>query len=237
MNIPLGAAACDAAHQELLPVQSLGSEYVVVRYPPRGGDDSAPVTLVGMVDDTNLTYDPMPAQAPPSLARGQVAVLSTDAPFSVRSQDGDHPFYVAAHMTGGDLAPAQLGDPEYVNLVPPEQYLPRYLFITDPTYRWTALALARVRGESGFADVTIDCAGVVQGWKPVGAADRFEVAHVMLVDKGNKVGSCDNGVHTASSDLPFGLTVWGYDTYASYAYPAGMRLAPINTVVVPAVPK
>jgi hypothetical protein len=58
-----------------------------------------------------------------------------------------------------------------------------------------------------------------------------------MVDGGVGVGGCQNGVHTASSAQPFGLTVWGYDYYASYAYPAGMRVAPINDVVVPPVPQ
>mgnify|MGYP000712832825 CR=1 FL=1 len=49
-------------------------------------------------------------------------------------------------------------------------------------------------------------------------------------------GKCDNGLHTIKSDAPFGLTVWGWDQYCSYAYPAGASVQPINTVVVPAVP-
>ena len=37
--------------------------------------------------------------------------------------------------------------------------------------------------------------------------------------------------------VTFGLTIWGYDHYASYAYPAGMSVEAINTVVVPPVPE
>ena len=35
------------------------------------------------------------------------------------------------------------------------------------------------------------------------------------------MGRCGNGYHNAHSDLPFGLTVWGWDQVVSYAYPAG----------------
>ena len=59
----------------------------------------------------------------------------------------------------------------------------------------------------------------------------------MIVQNFAPVGSCYNGAHTATSEVPFGLTVWGYDQYASYAYPAGMSVEPINTVVVPPVPQ
>jgi hypothetical protein len=49
-----------------------------------------------------------------------------------------------------------------------------------------------------------------------------------------------------TSDLPFGLTVWGwgsalsrgfYSQAVSYAYPAGASVKPVNTVIVPAAPK
>lgn len=238
MNIPTGLAACDAGHQQLLPVQTLGSQYVAVRYPSRGGDDQAPYTFVGMVDGTTLTYDPMPSGAPTTLAIGQVAIFSTTEPFTVRSQDADHPFYVAAHMTGGETNGAGLGDPEYVNVVPPEQYLPSYLFVTDPTYAFTSLVFTRKKGKDGFfKDVTLDCMGAIAGWVQVGTGGEFEVARIPMVQNGAGVGSCNNGVHTATSEVPFGLTVWGYDSYASYAYPAGMSVEPINSVIVPPIPQ
>ncbi|MCA9621939.1 MAG: IgGFc-binding protein [Myxococcales bacterium] len=239
MNIPNSAVACDAAHQQLLPVQTLGSIYAAVRYPPRGGgNDSAPFTIVGVVDGTNLTYDPAPPPgAPPTLAKGQVVIVDTDQKFVVSSQDEDHPFYMAAHMTGGSLA-GDLGDPEYTNLVPPPQFLDFYLFATDPTYRYTALVFVRQRGADGnFHEVNLDCLGTVSGWQPLGTAGAYEYAQVMLVDNGNPVNGCNNGAHTANSDLPFGLTVWGYDSYASYGYPAGMAVDTINTVVVPPIPQ
>lgn len=238
MNIPSTLDACDAAHQELLPIQSLGHEYIAARYPTRGGDDNAPYTLVGVVDGTELTFDPPIGGAPATLAKGQMVVFQTTTAFTVKSQSGDFPFYLAAHMTGGATNDQGLGDPEYVNVVPPEQYLSHYLFVTDPTYGHTALVMTRKKDKAGqFHDVTLDCLGVVTGWVPVDAVGETEVARVMTVDGGNNVGSCQNGVRTAFSDAPFGLTVWGYDYYASYAYPAGMSVAPINSVVVPPVPE
>jgi hypothetical protein len=238
MNIPMGVPYCDAAHQQLLPVQSLGSEYVVVRYPPRpGGDDNAPVTFVGMVDGTQLTFDPVPPGAPATLDQGQMAIISWTEPFTVRSQDGDHPFYVAAHMTGSGTG-SLIGDPEYVNIVPPAQYLNSYLFATDPTYRNTALVFARKKGPDGlFQDVNLQCLGPVTGWTPVGSSGNYEVSRFLIVQNGAPTGPCDNGVHTATSNVPFGLTVWGYDQDVSYAYPAGMALESINTVIVPPVPR
>jgi hypothetical protein len=237
MNIPTGMDACDTAHQELLPVVRVGSEYVGARYPSRGGDDSAPYTLVGMVGGTKLTFDPPQSTAPLTLAQGQVVTFFTTDAFVVKSQGPDHPFYLAAHMTGGATNQDGLGDPDYVNVISPKQYLSSYLFVTDPTYATTTLVFTRTRdGNGSFHDVSLDCLGTIQGWAPVDSAHTAEVAREKIVDHGQGQGGCNNGVHTATSDAPFGLTVWGYDYYASYAYPAGMSVEPVNTVVVPPIP-
>jgi hypothetical protein len=240
MNIPVGSYACDSAHQQLLPVSALGREYLGVRYRDRAGGvpENTPYTLVGAVDGTTLTYEPtIPPGAPTSLASGQTVEFSTGAEFVVRSQDSDHPFYMSLHMTGAQLADGDQGDPEYVTVIPPEQYLPEYLFLTDPTYRNTHLVFTRQKAVDGFRDVTLDCLGTVTGWAPIGTAGQFEFARVDLTLNGAPVGNCNTGVHTAESTAPFGLTVWGWDTTCSYAYPAGMSVQPINTVIVPADPR
>ncbi len=146
------------------------------------------------------------------------------------------------------------GDPEFVNLVPPGEFVSNYVFFTDPTYPETELVVVRPKGPSGFADVQLDCLnGNVTGWKDVGAGGQYQVARVDLVS-GNfeKQGSCDNGQHRMTSTVPFGVTVWGWGSGAtgggedpstmrlvfpytqcvSYAYPAGMSIAAINSVVV-----
>src|SRR5262249_43745678 len=142
MNIPVGVAACDSAHQQLLPISALGHEYLAVRYRDRapGANEVVPYTLVGAADGTILAFDPPIPGAPSTLSSGQVALVTTSEAFFVQSQDEQHPFYLAAHMTGEAMVPETpgtdpaLGDPDFVNVVPPEQYLSNYLFLTDPTY-------------------------------------------------------------------------------------------------------
>src|SRR5262249_20548420 len=135
MNIPVGVYACDSAHQELLPVKSLGHEYVAARYRDRnpGQVESPPWTLIGAVDGTVLSHDPAPpANAPTMLASRQMVRFDADAPFTVSSQDDAHPFYISGHMTGHQMFTSGLGpgDAETVNVVPPAQYLNSYLFLT-----------------------------------------------------------------------------------------------------------
>jgi len=249
LNIPLDKSACDAAHQEIPPVHAMGSRYAAVRYRNRfaGQEETVPWRLVGGVDGTTLTYTPStPPGAPATLSLGQVVEFQAPGPFTVASQDADHPFYMSAYMTGCEVVnPNQddcRGDPEYVNVVPPEQYLSAYTFFTDPTYPETNLVLTREKHNGAFADVTIDCVGTVSGWQPIDGSDTIEYARVDLVT-GNfhPVGSCNNGLHVASSSQPFGLVVWGWgskatglfmSTYVSYAYPAGANIKRINNVVI-----
>lgn len=246
LNIDVGDVACDSAHQQFFPVSALGNEYVGVRYRNRGTgpDETPPWRIVGAVDGTQLSYEPStPAGAPLALNRGQVGEFKAAGPFVVKSQDSAHPFYVSAHMTGGnDVTPVGRGDPEFVNVVPPAEYLASYVFFTDPTYSETNLVVVRTKGANGFADVNLDCAGNLTGWQPLGTSGKYQYTRQDLVT-GNfaKVGNCDNGRHTITSTEPFGLTVWGWGSelttsfttdYVSYAYPAGASVQPINTVVV-----
>lgn len=245
MNVPVTKAACDTGQQQIPPVRALGSEYAAVRYRGRGGlEEIVPWRFVGAVDGTTLTYLPQkPSGAPDSLAYGQVVQIQAPGPFVVKSQDADHPFYMSAHMTGGEDFSGE-GDPEFVNIIPTAQFLTSYVFFTDPTYPETNLVLVRAKGPNGFEDVNLDCAGTVTGWQPLGP---YEFARVDLVTGAfQSVKGCANGTHRIESKGPFGATVWGWGSlktfpylsqYVSYAYPAGAGVRPVNQAVVPAIPK
>jgi hypothetical protein len=263
MNVPVDAEACDAAHQQIPPIKALGHEYVVARYRDRyAHPEFPPVRIVGAVDKTTLSYDPAPPpDAPLTIDRGQTAEFRASTAFVVASQDDKHPFYVASYMTGCTAAAPNgysgaiddcRGDPEFVNVIPPQEYLSQYTFFTDPTYPETELVIVRARSKTGFEDVNLDCLGTIDGWHVVDAAGNYQFTRVELVH-GNfeKVGGCDNGVHQMQSAAPFGVTVWGWGSAASggtfakpsasgfysqavsYAYPAGASVLPITNVVIP----
>jgi hypothetical protein len=243
------AGGCDSDHESIPPVSALGSEYVAAPYATRRANmqpESIPYRIVGAVDGTTLTFDPPVPGAPATLAQGQLVDFESTKAFVVTSQDNLHPFYVGQSMPGGlgmtregittPLAGGDpgLGDEEFVSVVPPAQFLQKYVFFTDPTYGTTNLVVTRTKTANGFRDVKIDCLGNVTGFVPVGS--RYEIAAVDIKRVAD-VGTCKNGQHVATSDGPFGLVVWGVDTYASYAYPAGGNVAAINQVVVPPVPR
>lgn len=208
-----------------------GSEYVAAGYLARLGDaEDAPYRIVAAVDGTELTYDPAPPPgAPTRLDGGAVATFWTRDPFVVRSQDPEHPLYVASYMTGCSNVSTSftMGDPEFVNVVPSGQYLNDYSLFADPTYPDTSLVVVRERGARGFDDVNLECAGgPLSGFLPIGAEGRFEYARIPLTKDGRLQatgnGTCGYGLHHVWSRGPFTATLWGTAYAASYALVGGL---------------
>lgn len=241
-----GIARQEASHQQAPPVQALGHEYVgsgIRTRRPNQEPESVPYRLTGLVDGTMLTYDPLPEAAPPQLDAGQTVEFETPAFFSVRSQDAEHPFLFTLLMPGipetidscsSEQPRCTLGNVDWVVPISVQQYLQRYGFFTDPTYKMTNVTAIRKTTGSRFHDVTLECLGKINGWQPVGSEGTFEVAHVDLVRDGVSVNDCQTIVHVATSDGPFGLIVWGSDWQTSYGYSAGGNFGVHNKVRVPA---
>src|SRR6478736_2289151 len=248
MNIPVATPTADAAHQQLPPVRALGHEYVGVRHRNRStavGEEEAPWRVVAAVDGTVLDFEPTaPDGLPPVLDQGDVFEFWGPGPFVVTSQDEDHPFYVGQYMTSATYVAegAQEGDPEWVNVVPPDQFLKSYVFFTDPTYPETSLVVVRKPSSSGtFAEVVLDCAGALTDWQPIG---DYEYTRTRLVQGDfENVGACSNGVQRMTSEGAFGVTVWGWGSrgtepssaLGSYAYPAGVGLRTVTEARLPDV--
>jgi len=230
---------CDILGQQIPAFERWGSEYVGVGYRPRLGNEAEPMfyRIVAARDGTMLEYDPeIPPGAPTTLNAGEVARFKsgTGDAFVVRTQDTEHPIYVAAHMTSANGDPSvgipatgKKGDPEFVNVVPAGQYLNAYSFYADPTYADTSLVVVRAKLRDEFKDVWLECAGNLTEWKPVGTGGNFEYTRVDLARAGSRevtygTSVCRNGLQRMKSDGPFTATLWGWDTHASYAYPGGM---------------
>ncbi len=239
MNMPTSTAYCDHGEQMIPPVRALGSSYAGVMYRPRVPQETKTFwRVVGAVDGTQLTWSTQ-VGGPATLNRGQAVQFETGTPFTVTSQDADHPFMLFTYMTSSQHVSDGYGDPDMVVNVPPSQFLSQYVFFTDPTYPETNLVVIRSRGtDSNFHDVTLDCLGPLTGWQPIDG--NLEFARVDL-DTGDfqPIGACNTGRHEIHSDAPFGLQVWGWGTpqtstftaNVSYGYPGGMDVKPINDVI------
>jgi hypothetical protein len=255
--IPSTYAACDVLHQQMPALSLWGSEYALVPFPSRipsvaGAEirERVPYRLVGAVDGTRLTWDPVrPQGAPEALGSGESITFLTQDLVVVKSQDAEHPFYAGVYMTGaafngtvstgggGTTQTETLGDPDYVNVVPSDQFLDRYVFFADYTYPETGLTIVRRKTQAGFRPVELDCAGEIASFRPLGASGQYEFAWVSLTTAGVgrtfSKGTCNYGRHEARSDGPFSVTVWGTGPYASYGFAGGMGSRPLNPARVP----
>jgi hypothetical protein len=246
LTVPVNYYACDHAEQQIPPVRALGSEHVAVSHRQRSAvAENPPWRIIGVVDGTQLSYEPMPPGADTTVDLGEVIEFTTYEPFVVRSQDIDHPFVLVTYMTGEQTVTEYYGDADFVRIVPAGQYLRRYVFFTDPTYPNTNLVVVRKSDGGSFADVELGCAGVLGGWTPIGSSGLYEYTRIDLIS-GNfePQNGCNNGRHEMTSSAPFGLWVWGWGTpeapgtiSVSYGYPAGENVVPVNDVEVPPVPE
>jgi hypothetical protein len=240
MNMPTTGSYCDHGEQMIPPIRALSHRYVGVMYRPRVPAETQTFwRLVGAVDGTQLTWSTN-VGGPATLNKGQSVMFQTGTPFVVSSQDRDHPFMLFTYMTSSSYVALEYGDPDFVLVVPPAQYLKQYVFFTDPTYPETNLVIVRARGQDQlFHDVTLDCLGQVTGWQAVGT--DYQYARVdLMTGNFSPVGTCSTGRHEIRSTAPFGLWVWGWGTpltatetkNVSYGYPGGMNVTPINDVVI-----
>ena len=231
----LGRCCADVMQQQIPSFEQWGNEYVGVGYRPRLGNEAElmPYRIVAARDGTRLDYDPaIPAGAPTELKAGEFAtfVAPTGHPFVVRTQDADHPIYLAAYMSSGDggglAGPASFGgngDPEFVNVIPVGQYMNSYSFFADPSYEETSLVIVRQKNNGKFDDVWLECAGNLTGFKPAGTRGEFEWTRVDLTrNHGPGDSACTSGPHRMRSNGPFAATIWGWGPYASYGYAGGM---------------
>jgi len=215
-NIPAAVTACDHIEQISLPVETLRGDYLVA--PPYNKNDTPlqTVKLIGVTNGTHVTFDPSTVSAPLVLNAGTVITLpSLATPFHVYSTDAPElSFLVAQYMQGGTEfgGLSDSGDPSESVAVATAQFRSDYQFVAPTSYTENWVNVIAPTG----ATVTVDGAAVT-GFVAIGAASGYALAHASL-------STANNGVHVATSTLPFGIQVYGYGTYTSYMYPGGLNL-------------
>jgi hypothetical protein len=206
VNVPSNVTFCDHIEEQMLPLEYWGMEYVAAHAPQRGNESYYWRVFSGS-DAVTITTNPPQPMTPVVLDRGEWIEFSTQQSFIITADGPFMPVQYLAGQNGG----AGTGDPASYQMVPTEQYLPRYVFVTGVGYDLNYVQITR---PLGGADVFVD--GVlVTGYYAVG---NFEVADWPI----------SSGAHVADSDDPFGVTQVGYTDVTSYAYPGGMSLQQIN---------
>jgi hypothetical protein len=206
VNIPTNVTFCDHIEEQLLPLDYWGQTYVGAHAPTRGNEDYYWRIYAGD-DAVTITTTPAQSNTPITLDKGEFVEFFTQESFII---EGDGPIMPVQYLEGQDGG-AGTGDPASYQMVPVEQFLERYVFVTGTGYNEN---YAQVIRPIGGADIMVDDV-LVTGFYTVGA---FEVAD----------WSISEGSHVAASDAPFGVIQVGYTGVTSYAYPGGLALGIIN---------
>lgn len=206
VNVPAAVTFCDHIEEQAIPLEYWGQTYVAAHAPKRGNENYWYRVYGG---EDGVTVDTLPVQVgfPKQLNKGQFYEFKTKESFIFSATGPIMPVQYLEGQNGG----ATTGDPASYQLVPVEQFLDRYVFVTGIGYN---LHYVQVVRDKGGADVKVDGA-VVNGYYTIG---NYEVADWKIAE----------GTHLAESDSPFGIYQVGYTPVTSYAYPGGLRLKVIN---------
>jgi hypothetical protein len=242
--VPQDKWACDHLEEALLPVETLGKRYLLnpLRHrstdPDHGATEGTYWRIVAD-EDARIRFDPplddfehlepSNESTPDCLALFDGESLSLEAGAfcefgSTRpvSLDSD-----AAVMVGGVLSGhqstgvtvygTQAGDPSLFILPPVEQFREDYAFVTPPTFKRTYVTIA----SRPSSPITLD-------GRAVREEDRLERRSVELAGTTWEIFTIaiEPGVHSMASESRFGIVVYAYDDFVSYAFIGGLDLLP-----------
>lgn len=254
--VPDGNAACDHLEQQLFPIETWGRRFIASPLKIRGDLTGGARTLEGtyfkflaLEDDTTVQtgfnldfqsntnalrqtsgatlpcrdFSENPELGEFTLDAGQSCVVGSKVTFVAES---GRPLLVGAFLSGqGSVEDNPMfgdhnGDPAFFLVPPEEQYRSDYSFLTPATYFVSYLT---VLIQPGFT-VSLDGQelDLTQFDYEILPERNIARAHIPV----------EPGPHFVESQnqIPFGIIVYGYDDYVSYAFTGGLDLTKLNQV-------
>ncbi len=253
--IPYTLGYCDHIESQLFPLETWGRRFVLsplkLRNPEaleKGNTREATYwKFVSQEDDTriitgiDLSHGPMGTLRPadegvPSCTEfsdaPEMGIISLDAgetcEFGTRKMfvaRANNPIAVGAFLSGQDSVfedpqPGdRAGDPAFFFAPPEEQYRTSYTVLTPQTYYQNYVTVTILPGYTLTLDgETIDLT-TLDSYEELPELGVARV-HIPLTE----------GPHTMRSLAPFGIVVYGYDDYVSYAYTGGLNLTKLSEI-------
>lgn len=227
-NVPAERRYCDHLEHQMLPVQTWGKNYLLVKFQPRGQEFDM-VRIVASEDGTNITYTPfVPGPLPPFTNWNASTLLNAqqwtefyiNQPLFIQS---DKPIMVVQYLTGSEMISATclnshpescVGDPAMTVIPPIEQYRTSYIFLTPGSYVKNYATIVAPQG----TEATLNGSPVTTFASIGGTGFQFTI-----VELGNQFQR-----HELSCTGSCGLYVYGWEQDVSYAYPGGLDLKDIS---------
>jgi len=146
---------------------------------------------------------------------GDFVEITTATPHVVTSDKPIYGYqYLISELSGSPAAGT--GDPSMLDIPPVDQFQFRYIFLTPNTFAFDFINVVAPVGTT----ITLDGSPLAVPCNPVGS-----IGGTSYCCLGAPV---TDGIHAISGDNKFGLSVSGFDSFASYGYIGGVGLQPIN---------
>ena len=217
---PFDKPACDHLEETNFPLSTWGKSAIVsapqsvTGSPTNSGvADGQLIRVISGADGNVITLDPpIPGANVGTLAKGQwVDLPQTNLDVMIT---GTGPLLVTQTMLGADIvdpgASQSRGDPSLSLAVSTAQYRSDYVFLAPATYISSFVNVIAPVG----AVITLDGAPLTGPAPKAVGNSGYTVMRKAI----------SGASHTLKGDKPFGAVVYGYGSYTSYMYPAGLNL-------------
>jgi hypothetical protein len=217
--IPAGYAAADHLVEQLPPLSEWGREFVTMPLAARSNGDTFRILA-----QTNGTRVAINGIVVATLDRGQFHETRLDVPAQILSSQ---PVLVAQYANSSEFD-GNTGDP-FMMLIPPcEQFGGDYLLATAPPI-WNVWDHEYQNLFTHYLNLVVRTNGV--GLISLDGATVSPACFQIITDTGYAGAQLpvETGAHHLSSTVPFGVCVYGWAEYASYAFMGGVFSETINS--------
>jgi len=201
----------DHLEEQLFPMESIGTRYVVTRSPVRstsGYREPDIIRFVGAAEAASITTTLPPPDNAFTLQPGEVRTTYAQDNFTATA---DTPFQIGQLLISqGYIDGPSIGDPALTVFAPVDQYRTEYVILTPGSWSENWVVISAATGST----VTID------GAAPSGCITEA-AGEVDSVAYESQACPLTMGVHSLSGDQPFGIVGYGYGSAGSYAFVGG----------------
>lgn len=212
--------------EQLLPVTALGREFAIARSPIRSTHatwiEQDIFRVVGSADQTTITTNlPPPYDSFTVNARAEKTFMASRG-FTLSA---DKAVQVAQYLVPQQFVKEGfIGDPSQLTIPAAEQHRKDYVFLVPATWQQNYAVLSRPVG----AQIQID--GVSLDGVEFSSCVRAPIGTIATVEYEQVTCLVAAGRHHATSDKPFGLSVFGYHSVGAYSFVGGSDVKLINPI-------